>query len=240
MNDDNAARSRLTAGAAFAGAGVLTMGLMTAAPPSDAFKSEPGSVRLAVSTFSPMAYSTQLLQRFNDSALPDLSTAAITSGAGAGIPPSGASSTSAVSAQPISAASISSESGQSWLAPTLVAVCAITIVCGVVAAGLIVGSVVLAPVLYPVLKLVLPILSKIRDAIAGLLGLPSSSAATARVASANPVSRTRGVAESEGVTPRRGRPNVLATQDRSRSTVGSVRPSPAKRSAEGRARHGSR
>lgn len=239
MKAQCAARTTLTAGAAFVGAGVLAMGLMTATQASDAFKSGPGSIRLTVSTFAPMAYSTELLQGFNDSALPDLSVAAFTRGAGADILHVGASPSSA-SAQPISAASSGSDLGQSWLAPTLVAACAITIVCGVVAAGLIVGSVVLAPVLYPVLKLVLPILSKIRDAIAGLLGRPSSSTAAARVASASPVSRSRFSAESVGAMPRRERPNVLAKQDSSRRTVGSGRPSTSQHSAEGRQRHGSR
>lgn len=240
MKDQNAARTTLTAGAAFAAAGVLTMGLMTAAPPSDAFKSEPGSIRLTVLTFSPMAYSTELLQRFNDSAMPDLPAAAITSGPGAEVSSTAASSSSSISAQPIPVASIGSEAGQSWLAPMLVTVCAITVVCGVVAAGLIVGSVVLAPVLYPVLKLVLPILSKIRDAIAGLLDLPLPSTAAVRAASATPVSRTRVAAEPVGTTPPRARPNVVATQDRSRRTVGSGRPSTTKPSAERRQRHGSR
>ena len=214
MKHQHTALTKLPAGVAFAGAGVLTLGLMTAAPPSDAVKSELLSVHLSASAFTPMAYSSALV-------------------------PTEALSPSSVTAQPVSAASVGSEAGQSWLAPTLVAVCAITVVCGVAAVGLIVGSVVLAPVLYPVLKLVLPIVAKIRDAIAGFLGLPLPSTAAARAASAIPASSASAAAEPAATT-KRARSNAVAPQDRSYRTVGSGRASTAKPSAERRQRHGSR
>lgn len=219
MTYRNNARTTLTSGAAFAGAGILTMGLMTAAPPSDAVKFELQPLLMTTSAFSPMAYSTAI---------------------GADVPSTRALTPSSVPVQPIPAASTVSSSGQSWLAPALATVCAISVVCGVVAVGLIVGSVVLAPVLYPVLRLVLPIVAKIRDALAGFLGLPLPSTAAARVAaSAKPASRTRATATPAATPSKRTRPNVVVTQDRSHRTGGFDRAATAKRS-EGRQRHGSR
>ena len=239
MKCQHTEQTKLSTGAAFASAGILTLGLMTATPPSDAFKSESGSLHLTVAAFSPMAYSSALLQRFDDSSLLDLPSAAVTTGTG--VPSARASTSSSIPVQQIPAASIASEAGQSWLATTLVAVCAITVVCGVVAVGLIVGSVVLAPVLYPVLKLVLPVVAKIRDAIAGLLGLPLPSSAAVRIgASAKPGSRTRATAGLAATTSKRARPSVVAAQDRSHRTASSGRTSTVKPSGGGRQLHGSR
>lgn len=219
MNYRSNAQTTLASGAAFASAGILTMGLMTAAPASDAVKYELRSLRVTASAFSPMAYSSAIA---------------------ADVPSTRALSRSSVPAQPIPAASPDSDPGQSWLAPALVTVCAITVVCGVVAVGLIVGSVVLAPVLYPVFKLVLPIVAKIRDAVAGFLGLPLPSTAAARVAaSAKSASRTRATATPAATPSKRARPNVVVTQDRSHRTGGFDRAAAVKRS-EARQRHGSR